>query len=248
MISKINTIIIEDNIQSQEYLTDLLSKNFSNLSVIGYADSIYSATNLINQKRPELIFMDIELKDGYCFDIFKNLHFHDFEIIFVTAFDNLIQTAIDHYAFSFLTKPINNEKLIKAINRYLDLSERLYSKAKYNLFEKFLMAKDSQVLIQIGHNYISLKLNDIIKCIAEGNFTSFYLTNKEKHLASKPLKHYENLFTEKGFFKANRSTIININHIDSIYKKESIILKNKDKIRVSIRNKPNLTQLINFFS
>lgn len=246
--AKIKTIIIEDNIQAQEYLANIITNNFDTIEILGYADNIVSASRLINTIKPELVFMDIELKDGNSFEIFNTISTHDFEVIFVTAFDDYLKKAIDHYAFSFILKPIVEDKLIKIVSRFINLNNRLFSKSKYLLLTDFLKTKDSQFLIQVGHNYVSIKISDIIKCVAEGNYTSFYLNNGKKLLASNSLKYFEGLIIDKGFFKANRSTIINIHHIDSIYKKETIILKNKDKVNVSARNKSNLTQLINFFS
>lgn len=246
--SKIKTIIIEDNIQSQEYLANIITNNFDSIEILGYADNIASASKLINTVRPDLVFMDIELKDGLSFEIFNNITAHDFEVIFVTAFDDYIKKAIEHYAFSLILKPIAEDKLIKAVSRYINLEERLFSNNKYQLLSGFLNAKDSQFLIQVGHNYVSVKISDVIKCVAEGNYSCFYLNNGKKHLASNSLKYYEDLIINKGFFKANRSTLININYIVSIYKKETIVLSNKDKVNVSIRNKSKLTELINSLS
>ncbi len=247
-VSKINTIIIEDDIQAQEYLAKIINTNFSNIAILGYADSINSASKLINSVKPELIFMDIELKDGSSFKIFNKIEFHEFEVIFVTAFDNYIKKAIKHYAFSYILKPIDENKLIKAVVRYINLKKRLFTLDKYQLLSRFLETKDSQFLIQVGYNHVSLKINNIIKCVADGNYTNFHLENGKKHIASNSLKYYESLLIDKGFFKAHRSIIINVSFIESIYKKETIVLKNKDKINVSVRNKSNLTALINLLS
>ncbi|WP_347924358.1 LytTR family DNA-binding domain-containing protein [Pontimicrobium sp. SW4] len=246
--SKIITIIIEDDIRAQEYLINILRNHFSTIDIIGVSPSIKKSVELINRLKPELIFMDIELTDGSSFAIFNQLNYHDFEVIFVTAFDNYIQKAIDHYAFSFITKPIDNVKLVAAVQHYLNLKERLYTQSKFEHFSKFLDQKNTRLLIHIGSEHISIKIEELIKCEAEGNYTQFYMKNGDTHLASNPLKYYEFLLIEKGFFKAHRSVIININWIKSIYKKESIVLENNDKIQVSVRNKSHLSDLINSIS
>ncbi|WP_299336033.1 LytTR family DNA-binding domain-containing protein [uncultured Psychroserpens sp.] len=246
--SKINTIIIEDNIESQEYLTSILQSQFSNIDIIGYADNVIDSISIINTEKPELIFMDIELIDGYSFEIFKHLKHHDFEVIFVTAFDNYMSKAIDHYAFSYIIKPYEKDRMIKVINRYIHLKERLFSEHKFQLLSSFLSSKSSRFLLHVGNEHVSININDIIKCEAEGNYTYFYLADHKKYLASNSLKYYEELLIDKGFFKAHRSVLINIEYIASIYKKETIILTNNDKINVSVRNKSNLTDLINQLS
>lgn len=246
--SKINTIIIEDNLESQEYLTTIVTNNFETIEIIGYADTIVEAVSIIDQKKPELIFMDIELIDGYSFEIFKHINYHDFEVIFVTAFDNFMSKAIDHYAFSYIIKPYEESKMVGTINRYINLKERLFTKNKYQLLSNFLNSKSSRFLLHVGNEHISVSISDIIKCEADGNYTCFNLSDGKKHLASNSLKYYEGLLIDKGFFKAHRSVLINIEFIASIYKKETIILTNNDKIHVSVRNKSNLTNLINSLS
>ncbi|WP_159025745.1 LytTR family DNA-binding domain-containing protein [Aquimarina sp. Aq78] len=106
----------------------------------------------------------------------------------------------------------------------------------------------SKILVHIGNEHIAVDINDIIKCEADGNYSLFTASNKSTYLVSKSLKYYEGLLSKKGFFRANRSTLININQIHSIYKKEAITLSNKERIVVSIRNKPKLIELIKSLS
>lgn len=245
---KINTIIIEDDSHAQEYLASLLKKNFSQLEFQGFADSIQKSVELIETVKPELVFMDIELTDGLSFEIFNRINYQDFEVIFVTAFENFIQKAIDHYAFSYIIKPIEETKVVNTVNRYLRLQERLFSKKKIELLSNFIEKNDARFLLHIGNEHISVKVGDIVKCEADGNYTRIVLMDGKEHLASNYLKYYEDLLEHKGFFKAHRSVLINISFIASIYKKETIVLANGDKIHVSTRNKSRLSELIESLS
>ncbi len=245
---KISTIIIEDDVHAQNYLATLLEKNFNQIQILGCAGSIQKSVQLIEDVKPELVFMDIELRDGNSFEVFEKISYYDFEVIFVTAFNNFIQKAIEHYAFSFITKPIDDSKLIETVKRYINLHERLFSKKKYLLLSNFIEKCDSRFLLHIGNEHIPVKVNDIIKCEADGNYTKFYMNDGKEHLASNYLKYYEALLEHKGFFKAHRSMLINTRFISSIYKKETIILTNGDNIHVSIRNKSRLSELINTLS
>ncbi|MBQ4819596.1 LytTR family DNA-binding domain-containing protein [Aquimarina sp. MMG016] len=246
--SKIKTIIIEDDPNAKEYITSILSNNFDDIDITGYADGVEESIALIHKEDPELVFMDIELRDGLSFEIFDTIKQPNFEVIFITAYDNFIQRAIDHYAFSFIMKPIASQKLIAAVERYVNLKERLFTISKYQLLSDFLGHQDTQLLLHIGKEHIAVKISDIIKYVADSNYTQFHLTNGKTLLASNSLKYYEKLLADKRFFKAHRSVNINIDHIASIYKKETIILKNNEKIHVSVRNKPNLSQLITMLS
>ena len=245
---KVKTIIIEDNIEVQQYLNDLLAKNVPDILVSGCASRISDAINLIKNTCPELILMDVELEDGLAFSIFEKLDQHDFEVIFISAHSEYLKSALEHYALSFITKPISDDKLVKTVNRYLDLRERLYSRQKLTSLNNFLKTNASNLLIQSGYDHISLSIEEIISCEADGNYTKFHLNSGKSHLASNTLKYYFELLEPKGFFKPNRSVLININHIKSIYKKEAIILKNGAKVSVSVRNKEKLVDLIQLLS
>ena len=151
-----------------------------------------------------------------------------------------------YYTFNFLSKPIEINRLKNTVQRYINLKDRLFTKQKYTLFREFIT--ESRLLIHTGNEHIAVDLDKIIKCEADGNYTHFLTMDSIKYFASKSLKHYENLLITKGFFRANRFTLVNIKHISSIYKKETIILSNKDKIIVSVRNRSKLSDLIKLFS
>ncbi|MDH7446925.1 LytR/AlgR family response regulator transcription factor [Aquimarina sp. 2201CG14-23] len=242
----ISVVIIEDEKESLEFLSKTLVENFKEIEIVGNSDNIQDSIKLLKQQNPELVFMDIELIDGNSFQILDEIKNYEFEIIFTTAHNNYIEKAMEYYAFNFLSKPIDVSKLKNIVQRYINLKDRVFTKQKYDLLKGFLT--ESRLLIHTGNEHIAVDIDNIIKCEADGNYTYFVTTNKSKYLASKSLKHYESLLISKGFFRANRSTLINIKHIASIYKKEAIILTNKEKIIVSVRNKSKLSDLINLFS
>jgi two-component system LytT family response regulator len=244
---KIKTIIVEDCKESLILLSSIIQNNFSHIEITETASNINDALKKINLIKPELVLLDIELTDGYSFEILEQLPKIDFEVIFVTAFDNFHKKAMDYYALNYITKPIDKQKLVNTINHYITLRERVFSQAKYNFLKSFLKEDKPYFLIHTGKEHISVRISDIIKIQADGNYAKFFLKNNT-YLASNSLKYYEGLFLNKGFFKPNRSTLINLDHIRSIYKKESIKLSNNDNVLVSIRNKNKLTDLLKLLS
>ena len=105
-------------------------------------------------------------------------------------------------------------------------------------------SQSSKILIQSGHHHHSIDLDEIIYGKADAHYTVFKLVNGEEIMASQGIKFYEETLEKRGFFKANRSSIININHISTIYKRESIVLSNNDKINIPVRNKAALSDLL----
>lgn len=244
---KIKTIIVEDCKESLNLLTSLIEGNFSHIEITETASNVNDALRKIHLVKPELVLLDIKLTDGYSFEILDQLPKIDFEVIFVTAYNNFYKRAMDYYALNYITKPINRQKLIDTINHYTTIRERIFSQAKYDFFKNFLKEDKPYFLIHTGKEHISIRVSDIIKIQAEGNYAKFFLKNNT-YLASNPLKYYEELFLNKRFFKPNRSTLINLDHIRSVYKKENIKLSNNDNVSVSTRNKNKLTDLLKLLS
>ncbi|MBW1298859.1 LytR/AlgR family response regulator transcription factor [Aquimarina litoralis] len=246
MMNSISSIIVEDEKDAQEFLVAILKKDFPNISVEGMYDNVKDAAKNIQAKEPELIFMDIELIDGNAFDILDNLQNHNFEIIFISAHSEYIEKSLDYHAFNYITKPFEPHRLYVILQRYIKLKERLFSKQKYVLLREFM--SDSKLFLNTGNEHMVIDLKDVMKCVADGNYCRFHMIQKNAYLSSESLKYYEQLLEPKGFFRANRSTLVNIRHIHSIYKKEAIILSNKERIRVSVRTRPQLTELIKSFT
>lgn len=248
MNSEMKSLIIEDNLLTQEFITTILHEHFPEIKIIGYADSIQKALTILQKEKPELVFMDIELTDGLSFEIFDTIQQPQFEVVFITAFEHLMQKAMDHFALNYITKPIDTSKLIATVNHYKKLKKRLFSIEKFHLLKNLTQGKEGKLLIQTTNEHVLIKIADIMRCEAEGNYAMIYLQDGRKFLASKPIKYYEELLPVSSFFRAHRSTIVNINFIQSIYKKETIILTNNDKVHVSARNRSKLIELIQSLS
>jgi len=245
LTTKIKTLIVEDDASASKYLSTMLQNNFSQIDIIGSAESVKDSIKLIDTLKPEIIFMDIVLSDGNAFQIFDKIKYNDFEVIFVTSHEEYLKKAIEeHYAFYYTSKPVAISKIEGVVCKYDNLKKRMTALNNYQMFSDFLKGNTTKLLIQVSNQYLALNIKDIVKCLADGNYTYFYMSDKKRYLASKSLKYYENLLINKGFFKAHRSTIINIGYIKSIYKKEAIILYNDEKIIISRRNKINLNRLI----
>ena len=101
-----------------------------------------------------------------------------------------------------------------------------------------------KILVSKGDYQVMITLIDIVCARSEGNYTTLYLRDGESIMTTKSLKYYSDLFVKQGFYRPNRSELININHICSIYKKETIILVNNQKVQVSKRNKTTFLELL----
>jgi len=233
MENQITVVIIEDNLESRVYLEQIFENELTYVSLLGVATSVITGIQLIESKKPDVIFLDIQLDDGYAFDILDQIDSSHYDIIFVTGLNQYYQKAFEHFAMSYITKPYTPYEIVRVMTRVKSKRQRINSKKHQLAFSKFITNNDTQFLLHIGNEHISIRLSEVIQCVSEGNYTQFIMQNKKRYLASNVLKYYEQLFSQKGFVRVNRATIINISHIMKIYKKESLTMSNGEKVIIS---------------
>lgn len=244
MPESLRVFIVEDEKQSLDLLESYLLRSNHTINIIGSAPSVAQAISNISKNKPELVFMDIKLTDGTSFEILDHFKNRDFEVVFITGYHNFYEKAFEHFALNYLTKPINFENLTSVIDRYVTLKEKSFTNQKFEQFKNFIQDKDAWFLLHIGITHVSVQLKNIVKCEADGNYTNFYLVDGAQHMASKSMKYFESILSFKGFIRINRSTIINIQYIKSIYKKETIHLSTGEKIHISNRYKSKVDEFI----
>lgn len=241
-------VIIDDEPLARNTLINIINTNHPSLEVLGEADAVQSAIKLIEQTKPELIFLDIDLKDGSGFDLLNLLDKIDFKIIFITAHQEYAIKAIKFSAFDYILKPISALELSDAVLR----AQREDAQEAINL--KFDVLKNNNLLSDSATRKLVLKtsdsihlvvISDIIRCEADNNYTTFYLTDKTKIVISKGLKEYEDLLTEYGFFRVHQSHLINVKEIKRFEKKDGgfLVLSDDSQIPVSQRKKQKLLDL-----
>ncbi|KQC28980.1 LytR/AlgR family response regulator transcription factor [Flagellimonas eckloniae] len=234
-------LIIEQESESFNSLRRGLEESFASIQVLEHADTIEHAVSLIKKINPDIIFMSFLLKDGDVFEVLKRIRVFDCKICFTSEFNRHINMVSVKSLISLMLNPTNGSKVQKhtlSNNQYFN-NNKNGSYSFYNPNAKLFLPK--------GGEHVAVKTSEIIKCVADGNFTFFYLTG-QKHYVSQPIKYYDMLLSDKGFFRINRSVLININYIKSISKKEAIVLTNNEKLMVSRRNKEKLKRLIEHFS
>ncbi|RZL38467.1 MAG: response regulator transcription factor [Pedobacter sp.] len=231
--------VIEDEVAIRKEITWLIKKE-TDIEIVGYSDKVKDGIKLIDAQKPDIILMDIQLIDGTAFDLINGLKEVPENIIFITAYNQFAIKAIKFGALDYLLKPIAEEELKQALQRYRNKrdkeahwSERL-SIARQSLTEETL--PQSIILHTINQAHIVL-VQDIIYCKGDGPYTFFHLQNGSSLLVSKPLKHYEEMLTAPWFLRTHQSYLVNKSFVDAISKSEYLVLKNKEEIPVSSRRK-----------
>jgi DNA-binding LytR/AlgR family response regulator len=220
----IRTIIIEDEQIATDNLLYYLGSSGEPISVVACLESIEDAVAwLSTHALPDLVFMDIYLKDGISFSIFEKIRLQ-VPIIFITAFDNFMLQAFEQTGIEYLLKPINQEALSKAIAKYKTLQQHfLHNQAK---LVEYLSAKDSQpktrIIAKKGIEFISVQLDDAAYFFTDQKVSFLVTREGKKFLVNKTLKELEEELDPKKFYRANRKYIIHINCIKSYKATEKV--------------------------
>ncbi len=213
----INAIIIEDELPALEHLKYNLQLTREPVNIIGTFDSVEDSVDwLRSNPPPQLIFMDIQLKDGNSFSIFEQVKVST-PIIFTTAFDNYLIKAFEQTSIEYLLKPINEPELSKAINKYKDLKSHFLG--DYDNLLGFLSGKTGNVKKRIvarrGIEHQSIPVSQVAYFYTDQKITFLITREGNKLLMDRTLKELEEELDPAVFFRANRKFIVSIDYIKS---------------------------------
>ena len=238
----IKAIIIEDEKKSSDVLTHLLQKNCPEINIIGSAAGVQEAIDVVRNKKPELLFLDVMMPDGSGFDVLEKLRDMKFDIIFTTASEKFAVKAIKYSALDYLLKPIDGEELKSAVTKVAERKSNTTSEQNLaSLLENIKKSDEqySKITLPTGNAYEVVMVKDIIRCEANDNYTNIYMSGGKKFLVSGTLKHYEELLPEKDFVRVHHSHLINMVHMQRFLKEDGgyAVMSDGAKVEISRRKK-----------
>ena len=241
---KINAVIIDDERNGRENLSSSLSKYCPEVVQVAEADSVISGIEAIQKHSPDLVFLDIEMPDGKGFKVLEFFKEPNFDVIFVTAYDQYAIQAIRFSALDYILKPINIMELRAAVDR---IGQR--KKKDQRLLNQFLHNADSA----LSEKKLALSTTDkiefrsvgqIIRCQSDGNYTNFHFVDGSSMLVSKTLNDFEEILEGYGFIRTHKAHLVNLMFVRSFHKNEGGYLKMSDNtlIPVSRRRKEEILE------
>ncbi|MEI6348180.1 MAG: LytTR family DNA-binding domain-containing protein [Bacteroidota bacterium] len=223
----ISCIIIDDEINAREALDKIIKRYFSDkIYVTCLTDSVKAGVEAINKFKPELVFLDVEMPIENGFKLFDYINTISFDIIFTTAHTHYAIDAIKFSALDYLLKPINfvdlNDALKKIERKQVFMNNQIRIETLlYNLNNE--SDKYNKIALPTSTGYRFEKLNNIMYCVADENYTNVYMIKKEKFLVTKTLKNMEEILPSANFFRIHKSHIVNLNYIKDFNKSDNII-------------------------
>lgn len=242
------SIIIDDEAKGRLALREKLSAYCPQVNIVAEAADGLEAIPLIQQHKPGLIFLDIEMPRMNAFEMLNAIPEKNFHVIFTTAYDQYAIKAIKYAAFDYLLKPIDIEELKTAIARISQASQGDTLRQAAALQENIAHPKKQLSKLAIptleGLNFYNI--SDIIHLEANSNYTNIHFVNSKKVIASRTLKDFEELLPAETFFRPHHSHLINLQYIKRYLRGDGgqIELQNGTYVDVSRRKKEEFLKIM----
>lgn len=204
-MDRFTAILVDDERLARKELRSMLAEH-EIIDVVGEAETVKQAAELVNAKSPDVIFLDIQLPGETGFDLLEKIS-PACKIIFVTAFDAYAIRAFEVNALDYLLKPINPARLAQAIERLTTHDSAPVLRA---------LEYEDRLFIEVDERSRFLKVSDIIAISAMGDYSQIFSCDGERSLVLKPLKDWEERLPAKHFTRIHRSTIINVDYVERV--------------------------------
>jgi len=236
-------ILVDDEADGIRTLQKMLMKHCPSVEVLATASNAGDAKKQLEVLKPDVVFLDIQMPGKTGLDLLTEIGTKDFEVIFVTAYNEYMLQALQYSAADYLLKPVDEDRLIEAV-------QRVESKLKEGKREE----RDTALMHNLGQTgnpsqmrlclptskgFMVLKLEDIVYCEAERSYTVFHLENRKTVMVSRPLLDYDALLQDTSFLRIHKSFLINLLHVKEYQRGEGgiVIMSDGAEIEVSRRKK-----------
>lgn len=224
-MEKIRAVIVDDEESARDVLENLLLLFCNNVEIVAKCTNVMDAVTAISQLKPDVVFLDIEMPKYAGYEIVNFIDEIDFEIIFVTAYDQYAIRAFEVAALDYLLKPVNIERLQSSLQRVrMRITSLNHQKEQLQHLKNSIESKEVKSLLIFDKSEQQvLPFETIIALEAQESYTIIH-TIDQTYVVSKNLRHFENTLEGIGrFFRAHRSWIVNKEHITSFSKTDLTI-------------------------
>lgn len=208
----LKAIIVDDEKIARETLQGYLAKYCSGLTVVAACDGVATAAAAIRQHQPDIVFLDVEMPYGNAFDLLEQFDVINFETIFVTAFSHYALKALNQSASYYILKPIEIDELIKAVAKIINQKKQKQTVNHTQLLADNLRIQPTgkrKIALPLMEGFEFVKVDQIVRCQANDNFTDVFLDDGRKLMICRTLKFYEETLSHQGFVRIHKSHLIN---------------------------------------
>lgn len=229
-------LIIDDENRTRELIAKMIDSFGFDIQTLPIGENVQSGIKAIEQYHPDIVFLDVQMPDGTGFDVLKSVAKKDFEVVFITAHEEFAIKAIKFSALDYLLKPIDPSELKSAVERALKAIDEKKEDSQFEALQHNIQPQQKKKLVlKTQESVFVVELDEIIRCEADRNYTSFFLVNGKKILVSRTLKDYETLLTSHNFLRVQQSHLINLDYVDRYDKGNggSVVMKDGSEVPLS---------------
>lgn len=231
--------IIDDEENNTEVLELMLHKHCKQITTINCYNDSKKGLAAIEEKQPDILFLDIEMPGLNGFDLLNKLSDVKFQLIFTTAYDKYAIKAFKYSAIDYLLKPIDKTELIASVEKavHSKTSDSQLKLLQDSLHESIHEKKESpsRIAISVSEGIVFIKTADIIHCKSDSNYTTLFMKESKKLTASKTLKDIEELLGDEHFIRVHSSHLVNKNEIQMYQRSDGgeLLMSNGTLIPIS---------------
>lgn len=245
---KIRSIVLDDEQHCVDTLQWQLNKYVDDVEIVGIYTSPLEVLEYINNNEIDLLFLDIEMPGMNGFELLKKIKNVNFDVVFTTAYDEFAVKAFKASAIDYLLKPINKADLIAAVKKVSDKQETKILPEQMEIFFDSINNKSplkERIAVSTQDGLLFVKVEEIMYCISDSNYTYIHLTTSKKILVSKTLKEIEAMLQDKGFLRIHNSHLINLQKIEKYVRGDGgyVIMDDKKMLNVSRSKKEQLLSI-----
>lgn len=249
---QLRAIIVDDEQKGIDTLQLLINYYVKDVKVVASSSSAKEAIRLIEDYKPEIVFLDINMPEMNGFELLEKLQWKEFSLIFTTAHQEYALKALKNDAIDYLLKPIDSDDLSAAIDRVIlnfNRTNEEQSKFNYNELLKTLQyLKKQNIVVNSRTGIESIEAQDIIYLESQSNYTRIFLKHDRELLTSKTLKEYESQLCndDTRFMRIHNSYIVNLNQVTRYLKSsEMLVMSNDQKVPLAKSRKDAFFEWLN---
>ncbi|WAC12744.1 LytR/AlgR family response regulator transcription factor [Dyadobacter pollutisoli] len=246
----VKVLIIDDEPKARTVLHHFIRDFVPEITEVRQVGSVREAENMLKYYRPGIIFLDVEMPHQSGFELLSSNENPPYDIIFTTAYNQYAIQAIRFSALDYLLKPVDPDDLRAAVHRHMNRQEfakhkkQLYNNLVNNIEKKEI--KDFKLAVPSSEGVYFFSIYEILRLEADRNYTVIHLEGKRPFVASKTLKHFEEMLDQFKFIRTHKSHLVNAAHIVRISNNnEYLILTDGSRVEVSRRKKDEVQQNLN---
>ena len=243
----IQALIVDDELSCRNVLSGLIQLAVPQVKILGMAVNVSQAVAMINELKPELVFLDVELGSELSFRIFEQVRYKQFYSIITSAHEKYAIRAFKASCLEYLLKPVDLNELTEAIAKFEKQRQVVFNQKKIELLLENIGSSSSAIqklAVPCHDGYAFVNASDIVYCEADSKYTRIFTRNNESILSSKNLGEFEELLDHAPFIRCHKSYIINVNFVKKFLRSDSLVeMSDGTRIDIASRKKDDFLKL-----